>query len=211
MSEAGEANFYSSSRLQAAQSRTELKAGTVIPAVMIGGIKSDLPGQIVGQVSRNVYDTTSGRFLLIPQGSRLIGTYDSAVGYGEKRLLVAWKRLILPDGSSLDLGAMPGADSTGYAGFKDQVNTHFAKAMSSALMVSLFSAGVQLSQPQAANGENVSSAQTAAAALGQELGQFAMERARKDLNIQPELTIRPGYRFNVQVTKDLIMQEWRGR
>ncbi len=211
MSEAAESTSYSSSRLQAPQSRTELKAGTVIPAVMIGGIKSDLPGQIVGQVSRNVYDSTSGRFLLIPQGSRLVGTYDSTVGYGEKRLLVAWKRLILPDGSSFDLGAMPGADSAGYAGFKDRVNTHFAKAMSSALMVSLFSAGIQLSQPQAANGENVSSGQTAAAAVGQELGQFAMERARKDLNIQPELTIRPGYRFNVQVTKDLIMQEWRGR
>lgn len=162
MSEAAEATSYSSSRLQAPQSRTELKAGTVIPAVMIGGIKSDLPGQIVGQVSRNVYDSTTGRYLLIPQGSRLVGTYDSTVGYGEKRLLVAWKRLILPDGSSFDLGAMPGADSAGYAGFKDRVNTHFAKAMSSALMVSLFSAGIQLSQPQAANGENVSSGQTAA-------------------------------------------------
>ncbi len=203
------AGFYSPARLEAAQSATELKAGTVIPAVMVGGVNSDLPGQVVGQVTRNVYDTVTGRYLLIPQGSKLIGTYDSDVAYGQSRMLVAWNRLILPDGASLDLGASPGADQGGYAGFRDKANNHYRRTFGSALLVSMFSAGMQLSQPQAANGENITPGQTAAAALGQEMGQLGMEMAKRNLNIKPELIVRPGYRFNVQVTRDLIMQEWR--
>lgn len=204
-------NFYSPARLEAARSATEIKAGTVIPAVMVGGINSELPGQVVGQVSRNVYDSTTGRYLLIPQGSRLVGNYNSDVAYGQSRVMVAWNRLILPDGSSFDLGTMPGADQGGYAGFKDRVNNHYGRTFGSALMVSLFSAGLQLSQPQATNGENISAGQTAAGAIGQEVGQLGMEIARKNLSIAPELMARPGYRFNVQVTKDLILREWRAR
>lgn len=203
------AGFYSSARLEAPHSATEIKAGTVIPAVMVGGVNSDLPGQVVGQVTRNVYDTVSGRYLLIPQGSKLIGTYDSDVAYGQSRMLVAWNRLILPDGTSLDLGSSPGADQGGYAGFNDKTNNHYRRTFGSALLVSMFSAGMQLSQPQASNDENISPGQTAAGALGQEMGQLGMEIARKNLNIKPELIVRPGYRFNVQVTRDLIMQEWR--
>lgn len=202
---------YSSARLEAPLSATELKAGTVIPAVMVGGVNSDLPGQIVGQVTRNVYDSTTGRYLLIPQGAKLVGSYDSDVAFGQSRVLVAWKRLILPDGASFDLGAMPGADQGGYAGFRDKVDNHYRRTFGSALMVSLFSAGIQLSQPQATNNQNVSAGQTAAAALGQEMGQLGMEVARRNLNVKPELQIRPGYRFNVQVTQDLILREWRGR
>lgn len=201
--------FYSGARLEAPRSATELKAGTVIPAVMVGGVNSDLPGQVVGQVTRNVYDTVTGRYLLIPQGSKLIGTYDSDVAYGQSRMLVAWNRLILPDGSSLDLGSSPGADQGGYAGFRDKANNHYRRTFGSALLVSMFSAGMQLSQPQAANGENITPGQTATAALGQEMGQLGMEMATRNLNIKPELIVRPGYRFNVQVTRDLIMQEWR--
>ena len=201
--------FYSAARLEAARAGTELKAGTVIPAVMVGGVNSDLPGQVVGQVTRNVYDSVTGRYLLIPQGSKLIGTYDSDVAYGQSRMLVAWNRLILPDGASLDLGSSPGADQGGYAGLRDKRNNHYRRTFGSALLVSMFSAGMQLSQPQAANGENITPGQTAAAALGQEMGQLGMEMARRNLNIKPELIVRPGYRFNVQVTRDLIMQEWR--
>lgn len=204
-------DHYLAARREAPVSAMELKAGTVIPAVMVGGVNSDLPGQLVGQVTRNVYDSATGRYLLIPQGAKLVGTYDSGVSYGQERVLVAWNRIIFPDGSSLDLGAMPGADQGGYAGFNDRVNNHYARTFGSALMVSLFGAGVQLSQPQAANGENVSSGQTVAAALGQQVGQLGMEVARKNLNIQPTLEIRPGFRFNVQLTKDVVLRDWRAR
>jgi type IV secretory pathway VirB10-like protein len=124
----------------------EIKAGTVIPATMIGGVQSDLPGQILGQVSENIYDSATGRFILIPQGSKLVGTYDNAITSGQERVLVAWTRLILPDSSSIDLGKMPGTDQSGLAGFHDQVNNHFWKMFSSVLMLSVLSAGVQISQ-----------------------------------------------------------------
>lgn len=205
------ATFYSSARLQAAQSQTEIKAGSVIPAVLVSGINSDLPGQLVAQVSRNVFDSTTGRFLLIPQGARLVGDYESDVAYGQNRVQVAWKRLILPDGSSFNLGKAPGADRGGYSGMRDKVNNHYGRAYGAAFMVSLFSAGIQLSQPQASNNQNISAGQTTASAIGQQMGQLGMEQARKNLSIKPELQIRPGYRFNVTVTEDLILREWRAR
>ena len=102
-----------------------LQAGFVIPAIMLSGINSELPGQVMAQVSRNVYDTPTGRYLLIPQGSRLIGSYNSGIQYGQSRILMAWQRIVFPDGRTLDLGAMPGADQAGYAGFHDQVNNHY--------------------------------------------------------------------------------------
>jgi type IV secretion system protein VirB10 len=188
----------------------EIKAGTVIPAVMTGGIDSDLPGQIIGQVSENVYDTATGHYLLIPQGSKLVGSYDSSVTAGQDRVLVAWHRLIYPDASSLDLGAMPGADQGGYAGFSDEVDNHYLTAFGNALLLSAFSAGIQLSQPQASNGQNYSSSQVIAGAVGQQLGALGSEIARRNLQIQPTLTIRPGYRFNVIVTKDMTLEPWKG-
>ncbi len=119
------------SRLQARRedpvSAYDVKAGAVIPAIMIGGLSSDLPGQLIGQVAENVYDTATGRFILIPQGSKLIGTYDNAITTGQERVLVAWTRIIYPDASSLDLGKMPGADQGGYAGFNDRVNATSSK------------------------------------------------------------------------------------
>jgi len=102
----------------------QVKAGTVIPAVMVGGINSDVPGMIVGQVADNVYDTATGRYLLISQGAKLIGAYDNSVSQGQTRVVVIWNHIIYPDASSMDLGSMPGADEGGYAGFHDQVNTH---------------------------------------------------------------------------------------
>ncbi len=201
---------YSPAMRTAVLSPYEMKAGTVIPAVMIGGINSDLPGQILGQVSENVYDTKTGRYLLIPQGSKLVGTYDNSVTMGQSRVLVVWKRVIFPDASSLDLDMMPGADQGGYAGFHDQVNNHYGKIFGSALMLSLFSAGIQVSQPRNSSIlENPDVGQTAAGAVGQQLGQVGTQLMQRNLRIQPTLQIRPGYRFNVTVTKDLIIQPWR--
>lgn len=201
---------YSPAVRQAVISPFEMKAGTVIPAVMLGGINSDLPGQILGQVSENVYDTKTGKYLLIPQGSKLVGTYDNAVTMGQSRVLVVWKRVIFPDASSLDLDMMPGADQGGYAGFKDKVNNHYGKIFGSALMLSLFSAGIQVSQPRSQSVlDNPGVGQTAAGAVGQQLGLAGTQLMQRNLRIQPTLEIRPGYRFNVTVTKDLVVQPWR--
>jgi type IV secretion system protein VirB10 len=205
----GPGSDYLLAEREAARSPYELKAGSVIPAVLVGGINSDLPGEILGQVTRNVYDTATGAHLLIPQGSKLVGTYDSAVTHGQSRVLVAWTRIIYPDASSLDIGAMPGVDRSGYAGYHDQVNNHFAQVFGSAMLVSLFSAAAQLSQPQATNGQNISASQTIAASMGQQMGQVGSEVVRRGLNIQPTLVIRPGYRMDILTTKDMIIRPWR--
>lgn len=193
-------------------STMEIKAGTFIPGVMISGVNSDLPGQIIGQVRENVYDTATGQYLLIPAGARLIGTYDSAVTMGQERVLVAWRRIIYPDGSSVSLDLMPGADTSGYAGFHDKVNNHYWRIFGNALMLSAFSAGIQLSQPQtnASTYGGLDSQQILTQELGRQLGQLGMEMARRNMNIQPTLEIRPGYRFVVMVTKDIVLPPWQG-
>ncbi len=190
-------------------SRYEIKAGTVIPATMIGGVNSDLPGQILGQVAENVYDSATGHFILIPQGAKRVGSYDNSVTTGQQRVLVAWTRIIFPDSSAIDLGRMPGTDQSGLAGLHDRVNTHFWEMFSSALMLSVISAGVQISQ----GGDNVSSGglnvqQSIAAGLGQQFGQLGQELARRNARIQPTLEIRPGYRFTVSVSRDMVVRPW---
>jgi type IV secretion system protein VirB10 len=188
----------------------EVKAGTVIPAVMIGGVNSDVPGIIVGQVAENVYDTTTGGYLLIPQGAKLVGAYSNSVSQGQTRVVVIWNRIIYPDASSIDLGSMPGADEGGYAGFHDQVNTHLWAKLGNALLISIAAASVQLSQPQAVNGQNYNSQQIAAGALGQQFGELGQEYARAGLAIPNTLEIRPGYRFVVIVNKDIVLRPWSG-
>jgi len=183
-------------------------AGTAIPAVMVGGINSDMPGMIVGQVAENVYDTATGRYLLIPQGAKLIGQYDNSVSIGQVRVAVIWTRIIYPDGESIDLGSMEGADQGGYAGFHDRVDTHFWSKIGNALLISIAGAGVQLSQPQAVNGQNYNSQQIAAAALGQQFGELGQEYARAGLSIPNTLEIRPGYRFVVMVNKDMHLRPY---
>lgn len=182
-----------------------VQAGAVIPAIMISGIVSDLPGQVMAQVSTNVYDSPTGRHLLIPQGTRLVGTYDNQIAYGQRRVLMAWQRLLFPDGRTLDIQAMPGADSAGKSGFEDRVNTHFWRIFGSSVLLSGVVAGVSLSQD---NGNSDSDRQRASdalsEALGQNLGSAIAEMLRKSINISPTIEIRPGYRFNVMVTKDMV-------
>jgi type IV secretion system protein VirB10 len=186
----------------------EVRAGFVVPAVLISGINSELPGQIMAQVAQPVYDTPTGRHLLIPQGARLVGTRSSEVAYGQARVLVAWQRILFPDGKAIDIGAMPGADSAGYAGFADQVNNHYVRTFASAFLMSAVTAGIALSQDRGnEGGHSTGNAQRASdalsEALGQQLGQVTAQMIAKNLNIAPTLDIRPGYRFNVIVTKDL--------
>ena len=196
------------SQVEAPASPYMIRAGFVLPAIMISGINSDLPGQVMAQVSQNVYDTATGRFLLIPQGTRLIGTYSSDVGYGQERVLMAWQRLIFPDGKTLDIRAMPGADSAGYSGFSDQVNNHWFRTISSAILMSGVIAAVDLSQDNT-NSSDSSDRQRASdalsEALGQTLGQVLGQIISKNLNVSPTLEIRPGYRFNVIAVKDMTL------
>lgn len=194
------------SEVQAPRTKFELRAGGVIPGLMLSGINSDLPGSIVGQVSSNVYDTATGRYLLIPQFSKLFGTYSSQVVFGQKAVLVAWQRIQFPDGKVFDIGAMPGTDAAGYAGFRDQVDNHYGRIFGSALLMSLVTAGVAYSQdmnrPQGPYSQPTASGELQQA-LGQQLGQVTAQMITKNLNIAPTLEIRPGYRFNIVAVKDL--------
>jgi type IV secretion system protein TrbI len=209
--ETGDGNYLPGGR-EAPRSPYELKAGTVIPATMIGGINSDLPGQILGQVAENIYDSATGRYILIPQGAKLVGTYDNTITTGQERVLVAWTRIIYPDASSVDLGKMPGTDQAGLAGMHDQVNTHFWRMVSSALMLSVLSAGVQISQGgQSPSANGLNAQQSITAGLGQQFGQLGQELAQRNARIQPTLEIRPGYRFTVSVTMDMALRPWTQR
>ena len=185
----------------------EVKAGTIIPAVLLTGISSDLPGQLIAQVREPVFDTESGRHLLIPQGARLIGLYDHQVVYGQERVLITWKRVIFPNATSLSLkDGMPGTDATGAAGFNDQVNHHLIRVFGNALLLSIISAGVQLSQiPDFGRGfAGPSAGNVLGDAVGQELGQTSSELIRRGMNVAPTIEIRPGYAFNVMVIQDLV-------
>jgi type IV secretory pathway VirB10-like protein len=194
-------------RLSAAASPFTLTAGTLIPAILTAGINSELPGQTTALVRRNVYDSLTGRYLLLPQGSRLVGEYDSRVAYGQRRVLVAWHRLIFPDGRSLDLAGMPGVDLSAAAGLRDKVDRHFVRTFGGALLLAAVSAGVQLSQPDSDNDfrSGPTPSQLAAAAVGQELGRVATESLRREMDVRPTIEIRPGYELNVEVTSDLVL------
>ena len=181
----------------------EIRAGSVVPALLISGINSDLPGQIVAQISQNVYDTATGRHLLLPQGSKLVGTYSSDVAYGQSRVMVAWQRITFPDGKAFDIGAMPGADGAGYSGLKDKVNNHYARVFGSAILMSFVVAGVTISQDDGGSGNQQRASDALSEALGQQLGQAMAAMIQKNLNIAPTLEIRPGFRLNVMLTKDL--------
>ena len=189
----------------------EIKTGTVIPGVMITGVNSDLPGSMIAQVSHHVYDTATGRHLLIPQGSKLYGAYDSRVIYGQSRVLIAWNRVIFPDGSAVTLGAMPGTDMSGYAGFADQVDNHYLRIFGSSMLMSLITGSTSYAVDSVSNGagsgRDATTVQDAmASALAAQLGQTTQTLLQRNLNIKPTLEIRPGYQFNVVVTKDIAFR-----
>ena len=182
----------------------EIKTGTVIPSMLISEINSDLPGEIIAQVSQNVYDSATGKYLLIPQGTKLFGRYDSKVSYGQNRALVSWDRLIYPNAYTLDLDGMRGHDMSGQSGFEDQVNNHYAKIFGLALLTSALSAGYQLSQPQQSNSLVPSNGQVAAAAVGQQMAQLGENIATRNMQVQPTIVIRKGYHLNVMVNRDIV-------
>lgn len=190
--------------------RCELKTGTVIPGIMLTGINSDLPGRIIGQVSQNVYDTATGKLLLIPQGSRLFGIYDARVAVGQDRVLIAWNRIVFPDGSAVDIESMPGTDQAGYGGVEDRVNNHYFRIFGSAMIMSLISGGmaftVDAMRPDTgdnSHNQNPTLRDQMGTALANQLGQASLQVLQQNVNIKPTLEIRPGFRFNIVLVKDL--------
>ncbi|MBR0078749.1 MAG: TrbI/VirB10 family protein [Synergistaceae bacterium] len=202
---------YSKHSVNSPQSILELKSGTILSCVLISGLNSDLPGNMIAQVSENVWDTATGRYLLIPRGSRLIGTYDNQISYGQSRVLVMWSRLIFPDGSSLVLDNLKGADQSGYSGFKGQINRHWGSIISSALLVSLLGAGVEIAAPTDNNRRDTDDprsilAENAATAVAEAMTQII----KKESDRQPTIKIKPGYRFMIFVQHDIIFPRvWR--
>ncbi len=188
----------------------ELTAGSVIPAVMLSGINSDLPGTIVAQTRQTVYATNDPAAVVIPQGSRLVGRYSADIVYGQSRVLAAWDELILPNGSRISLRGMSAADGQGQSGMEDQVNNHFWRTWSSALLVSLLGVAAQQSQPQNQGAFNTPSgtAQASAAAMNS-LSDVSSKILQKSLNISPTLQIRPGMAFNVMVNRSIIFPTYR--
>jgi type IV secretion system protein VirB10 len=183
----------------------ELKRGSLIPAVLIGGINSELPGNIIAQVRESVYDTVTGNHLLIPQGSKLIGVYGSQVKYGQTRVLIAFNSIVFPDGQTLNIGAMNGIDQEGYAGFEDQVDNHYFKIFGSAFLLGMISGEINIEHGDVtfvSGNQGFNTSQTV-------LEQTAGKMISKNLNIAPTIKIRSGYRFNIFVTKDMLLESLR--
>jgi len=190
-------------------SQYEVKAGSIIPGVLLTGINSDLPGQITAQVRENVYDTVSGRYLLIPQGARLIGEYDSKISYGQERVLVVWTRIIMPNGNSIGLEGMPGVDLSGYAGTGGTVNNHYGKLVTGVVLGSVIGAGAQVATGgQGAPNVPPSFGQLAVAGAATNLNQAGQQITQRNLNVQPTIEISPGQKINVFLTKDMILRPY---
>lgn len=188
-------------------SRYEIKAGWEIPAVLEQSLNSDLPGELKALVTSNVYDTATGMYLLIPQGARLVGRYDSRISYGQDGVQVTWSRIVFPDASTIDLNGMEGLDAHGSAGLRDQVDRHYRRLIGFSVLTSLFTAAFAISQ---ARNESVlvnpSASQLAAGAVGQELSQIGAEITRRNLNVQPTIKVPAGYRFTVRVNRDILFE-----
>jgi type IV secretion system protein VirB10 len=188
------------SRLESPAGTHILQAGSIIPAALITGIRSDLPGQVTAQVTEQVYDSQTGRILLIPQGSRLIGDYDADVTSGQRRLLLAWNRLILPDGRSIVLERQPAGDASGFAGLEDSVNFHWGGVLRAALISTLLGVGSELG-----SGGDSDLARAVRRGSQDSIGRAGEQVVSRELGVRPTLTIRPGFPVRVIVTRDLIL------
>ncbi|MGR9237125.1 IncP-type conjugal transfer protein TrbI (plasmid) [Rhizobium leguminosarum] len=186
-------------------SPNELKRGSVIPATLITGLNSDLPGRITAQVSQNVYDSATGFRVLIPQGAKLFGRYDSKVSFGQERVLVVWTDLIFPNGSTLQISGMAGTDAEGYGGFQDKVDRHLWRTFGSAALVAIIGTGIDMSMPESSTLATQDTASDAARRnFAESFGRVAEETISKNLNVPPTVRIRPGYKFNVMVDQDIV-------
>lgn len=185
----------------------ELNVGTIIPAALISGMNSDLPGALIAQVTQNVYDSATGKHLLIPQGAKLYGVYDSNVSYGQSRAVSAWTRINYPDGTRLNLGGMGGMDVEGYSGFEDQVDNHYWKTFGNAALLGMISGATQAGISEDSRNSYTKSA--IADGVTQQFAQTGSTLIQKNLDVQPTIKIRPGYKFNIMVNKDIMLTPYK--
>jgi type IV secretion system protein TrbI len=190
----------SADRLANPASPYVVQAGTIIPAALITGIHSDLPGQVTAQVTEHVYDTPTGKFLLIPQGSRLIGQYDSQVAFGQKRVLLVWNRIMLPDGKSIVLERQQGADAQGFSGLEDEVDYHWWDLAKAAALSTLLGIGTELGSSD----QDSDLVRALRRGSQDSINNTGQQLVRRQLNIQPTLTIRQGFPVRVIVNRDLV-------
>ncbi|MGB8528402.1 MAG: TrbI/VirB10 family protein [Rhodoplanes sp.] len=182
-----------------------LLAGSIISASLITGVNSDLPGMTIAQVTENAYDTVTGDHLLIPQGTRLIGKYDSVVAFGQKRALLVWNRIILPNGDSIVIDNLPATDAAGYAGLEDEVDFHTWQLLKGIGLATLLGVGTQLTLGNA-EGDLVRALRESIQQTTNRAGQRLIER---QLDVQPTITVRPGWPVRVIVAKDLVLKRYR--
>jgi type IV secretory pathway VirB10-like protein len=183
-----------------------VQAGWVIPGALITGIKSDIPGDVTAQVTENVYDSATGHYLLIPQGSKLFGKYDSQIAFAQTRVQMVWTRVIFPDGASIILQRLPGADPQGYSGLEDQVNDHWVALFKAAVLSTILSVGAEAGT---SNSEN-NLAQAIREGASQSISETGQQIVERNLNIQPTLTDRPGLPVRIIVDQDLVLEPYRG-
>lgn len=192
-------------RLEAPLSPWTLHAGSIIAASLITGLNSDLPGLVTAQITENAYDSVTGKTLLLPQGSRLIGSYDSVVAFGQSRALVVWQRIILPDGSSIRIDNVPASDTEGYAGLADRIDRHTWQLLKGVALSTLLGVGTELGL-----GSGESDLVRAIRESAQQNGARAGDQlVARQLDVQPTLTVRPGWPLRIVVHKDLILKPWR--
>jgi type IV secretion system protein TrbI len=196
--------IYNPHALERPVSPYQLMAGTIIAASLISGLNSDLPGFVIAQVTEHVYDSVSGRTLLIPQGSRLLGRYDNVTAFGQKRALVVWQRLLLPDGSSVLIDNLPATDSSGYAGLADSIDPHTFQLLKGVALATVLGVGTELALGSSDN-NLVRALQAATQATGSRVGQRLVER---QLDVGPTLTVRPGWPLRVIVHKDIVLKPY---
>ncbi|HEX6956367.1 MAG TPA: TrbI/VirB10 family protein [Ferrovibrio sp.] len=192
--------------LQPLSSPYLLMAGSVIAASLVSGINSDLPGLVKAQVTENVYDTATGQYLLIPQGSQLVGRYDSVIAYGQSRALLAWQRILLPNGDSIVVDNLPAADTAGYAGLSDDVDYHVWRLAGGVALSTLLDVGTELSF----NDRESDLARAIRESFQQNASRAGQRLTERNLNLQPTITIRPGWPLRVLVHKDLALRPYRG-
>lgn len=196
----------SAHRLEAPASPYQLMAGSIIAASLITGLNSDLPGMVVAQVTEPVFDTVTGRTLLIPQGARLIGSYDSVVAFGQRRALLAWQRIILPDGSSIQIDNLPATDAAGYAGLADKVDLHTWQLLKGVTLSTLLGVGTQLSL----GSDESDLVRAIRQSTQQAANQAGQQIVSKNLDIQPTIVVRPGWPLRIVVHKDITLRPWAG-
>jgi len=201
-----DADVYNPHGLQQPASPYQVMAGAVIPASLVTGINSDLPGTVIAQVTEPVYDTATGAHLLIPQGARLIGAYDSVVAFGQERALLVWRRIVFPDGSSIVLENLPASDAEGYAGLEDEVDFHTWRLLQGVVLSTLLGVGTELEFGDEES-DLVQAIRESAQSAGNQAGQRIVNRA---LSIQPTITVRPGWPLRVIVNRDLVLRPYEG-